>query len=606
MGRGKGLVINSADQLHKDWPNLVDCDVLALSQPLGLPDGTVILAAYSDQQEVQHQPTEIHLPKRELIECLHGNSLSGGALLIVHGLDAWLRFFSDSQGILVDCPALRCTRLLAYLLDPPEKAEDESDVDLTLEALVRRYLELPYPSWGVWLQGKHYPEALYRRLWEDARLTYQLWHKFTAEIYADEDKEFLALYNNVELPMVRILVDMELQGVHVDKVGAAQRLREINSELIPLQQQITQLVGSWVNPNSPLQVRPFFSWFLQQPYMGPINDEAFEDLSAKHPALHLMLRFRKLSRDWSFLTMAADTETGRVHSRHHQCRIATGRISCTNPPLQNIRKEIREQYVLPAPGHLLVEADYKQAEARLLAYYSRDEKLQEIFSDESKDVFEETAAHFNRLFTEYDVKLSRDDAKTLFYSITYGASGEKVESALGIDPEIANTIVYIFKENLYPGVGRMIERVREHLVEFGRKGRYVETPWGRRRMFDRRLISLYDPKTPLQKKDPVRDPEVRKAFNFLLQGTVADMIKQVQVQLDRFLKKRGMQSRVILNLHDGLYLSVPPDEYPTVEQLVRETMESDRFMEKLQEFAHTDAKIPLRAEIKILREDAND
>jgi DNA polymerase I len=249
---------------------------------------------------------------------------------------------------------------------------------------------------------------------------------------------------------------------------------------------------------------------------------------------------------------------------------------------------------------LLVEADYKQAEARLLAYFTRDERLQEIFVDESRDVFEETVVHFNSLFAEYDVRLSRDDAKTLFYSITYGASGEKVASALDIDPEIANTIVYIFKENLYPGVGRLVERVREYLVEFGRKGRYVETPWGRRRMFDRRLISLFDPKQPLQKKDPIRDPEVRKAFNFLLQGTAADMIKQVQVNLDQAYKEMGMQSRVILNLHDGLYMTVPPDEYPAVQQFVRETMESERFMEKLQEFAHTDAVIPLKAEIKIL------
>jgi DNA polymerase-1 len=421
-----------------------------------------------------------------------------------------------------------------------------------------------------------------------------------AQIDADGGKELPGLYHAVELPMVRILVAMELQGVRVDKVGAVRGLGEIRLELSDLEKRIIELGGSWANPNSPQHMRNIFSWLQKEPYTGLINDEAFTDFSGQHPAISLMLQYRKLSRDLSFLELASESENGRVHPRYHQCRIATGRVSCTDPALQNIRKEIREQYVLPEHRHLLVEADYKQAEARLLAYYSRDEKLQEIFTDESKDVFEETAVHFNRLFTEYDVKLSRDDAKTLFYSITYGATGEKVASALGIDPEIANTIVYIFKENLYPGVARLIEGVREYLLEFGRKGRYVETPWGRRRMFDRRLISLYDPDTPLQKKDPMRDPEVRKAFNFLLQGTVADMIKQVQVKLDRLLKKWGTESRVILNLHDGLYLTIPPDEHPAVEQLVRETMESDRFMEKLQEFAHTDAKLPLRAEIKIL------
>jgi DNA polymerase I-like protein with 3'-5' exonuclease and polymerase domains len=298
MGGGEGLVINSVDQFLREWPPAAGSDVLALSQPLDLPDGTVIVAAYGNSLRKWHEFTAIHLPKPELIECLARNSLTGSPLLIVHGLDAWLRFFSGTNRSLLDNPALRCTRLLAYLLDPPEKVEDESDAELTLEALVRRYLQVPYFTWGVWLQGEYYPKALYKRLWEDARLTFQLWHKLMDEIDAEQDKEFLALYHDVELPMVRILVDMELQGVRVDEAGATQRLIQVRHELIQLQQQITQLVGSWVNPNRPQQVRPFLSWLLQQPYAGKINDEAFENLVPRHPALIFMLRYRKLSRDW--------------------------------------------------------------------------------------------------------------------------------------------------------------------------------------------------------------------------------------------------------------------------------------------------------------------
>jgi len=600
------MLISSSGQFQEFCSTLEQSDLNVLSHPLELQDGGVLLAVYNEQL-ARHNPwVVIWLPHTEIVRAFREYFPWDDSLVVVHGLKAWLRFFTEAGKMLLDSPNFRCTRLLGYLLDPPEKAEEETEADPTLEALVRRYLKTDYPSWGLWLQDHTCPEGLYKRLWEDARFTYLLWQKLTKKIHPKHDKEFLSLYQDIELPMARVLLDMEINGVRVDKEAAVLKIDSVKRELEKTEEQITRLIGSWVNPNSHLQVRPFLSWLQGEPFTGAISDETLRDFEDRHPAISLMLEYRLLSRDKSFLEIAGNAENDRVYPHYHQCRIATGRVSCTDPSLQNMRRDLRETYLLPEPGHLLVEADYKQAEARLLAYFSQDQELCDILANENLDIFEQTASELNRKNEFTEITFDRTKAKLLFYSVTYGASASKLAGALKIEEDLADWIINAFKNWLYPGVGRLIDRVRELLVEQGRKGRYVETPWGRRRMFDRRLISLYDLKHPSEPKDPASDPEVRRAFNFLLQGSVADLIKHVQVRLDRIFKEKSMQSRVILNLHDGLYLTVPPEEYSETERIVREAMESDEFIERLQEFVGEEKFIipnivvPLKAEIKIL------
>ena len=161
--------------------------------------------------------------------------------------------------------------------------------------------------------------------------------------------------------MIRILLKMELQGVHVDQNAALAMLDKVSDELVSLREQIESLIGSWVNPNSPNQIRPFFAWVLGEPFAGAINDDAFEDLAERHPTISLMLQYRIASRNATFFNLVAQSKDGRVFPKYHQCRIATGRISVTDPALQNIQRDLRQSYLLPEPGHYLVEADYKQA-----------------------------------------------------------------------------------------------------------------------------------------------------------------------------------------------------------------------------------------------------
>ena len=215
--------------------------------------------------------------------------------------------------------------------------------------------------WGFWLQQKSYPDALYERLWEDAQLTYRLWLSLWSQIDPEQDAGFIDLYEQIELPLIRILLDMELRGIRVDWEGAAKESAAVKEELKSLQQQIVNSTGSWINPNSPGQVQQFFNAILGGLFSEQITDEAFVDLQDKPPAVEPMLQYRKLSRDIHFLKLASKTRDGRLYPRYHQCRISTGRISITDPPLQSIRKDLRETYLLPEPGHLLVEADFRQA-----------------------------------------------------------------------------------------------------------------------------------------------------------------------------------------------------------------------------------------------------
>ena len=218
---------------------------------------------------------------------------------------------------------------------------------------------------------------------------------------------------------------------------------------------------------------------------------------------------------------------------------------------------LRELHVLPEPGHYLIEADYKQAEARALAFFTGDPRLAAILADANRDLFDEIAQDFGARQHEHGMAIDRGQAKTLFYSVIYGVSARRLAHTLGIDEDLAQSLIHHLKSGLFPKVGEYIESLRERLIKRGRKDRYLETPWGRRRRFDRRMLSLRNSSCGGQ-KDPSTDPEVRRAFNFLLQGTVADIIKQVQLRLDKTFTDHLMDSRVILNLHDGLYLSVPP------------------------------------------------
>src|SRR5208283_2306408 len=212
----EALLIDTAEAFMRLCSLVRGMTVQVLSYPLKLPDGKTVMAVYSPELEDLYEWVCLEMPKVQILELIHTHYPFQDSIVVVHGLKEWLKHFSSPLGLGTDSPNFRCTRLLAYLLDPPEKAEDETEADLTLQALVDRYLEgTPYPLWGVWVNQYPYPEVVYRRLWEDARYTYLLWQTLTGGLSSEGDGLLLDLYHHIELPFMRVLLDMELRGVRV-------------------------------------------------------------------------------------------------------------------------------------------------------------------------------------------------------------------------------------------------------------------------------------------------------------------------------------------------------------------------------------------------------
>lgn len=311
-----------------------------------------------------------------------------------------------------------------------------------------------------------------------------------------------------------------------------------------------------------------------------ISDDTLWQFATSSPAISYIARYRKITRNAAFLRTAAGSPSGFVHATFSQCSTSTGRLAVRNPPLQAIRRNTRKVYLLPDESHVMVEADYSQAEARLLAVASEAPVLCGIFADdgspeletarrghlgslyalwsENRDFHLITARWLSRLL---NTSITRDNSKMVMYAISYGMSARSLSMQLRISVDQAEAVINAFYET-YPGVWEWKQRVIADLTKqgkrFGIASRYLRTPSGRRRMFDRSFTEY--------------EGDERRAINFLLQGQVADLIKQAQVRLCRELLQRKMKARIVLQLHDALYLSVPEDEISSAVDLMESAM----------------------------------
>ncbi len=360
-------------------------------------------------------------------------------------------------------------------------------------------------------------------------------------------------------------------------------LRSTESVLAALLNRIRQSVTSIAdfNPLNREHVTTFLMSECGIDLAGrSIDDDLLDDLAATVPAARYIARYRKLKSKIDFLKGAASSD-GYIHATYSQCSVSTGRLAVRNPALQAISRNTRKLYLLPDEGHVLMEADYSQAEARLMAVLSRDPVLCAIFAERGGDEVEvqrlkdlgalyylwQQNDDFHTITAEWlgtavGRPVSRDESKTVMYAISYGMSPGSLALKLRISPDQAEKIIEAFFF-LYPQVKEWKREIIKELTDRGKKYgiavRYLRTPMGRRRMFDRSM-----------RDDP---GEARRAVNFLLQGQVADLIKQAQVQIYRKLLQKKMKSRIVLQLHDALYLSAPPDEVKAVEVLVKRAME---------------------------------
>jgi DNA polymerase-1 len=381
-----------------------------------------------------------------------------------------------------------------------------------------------------------------------------------------------ALYEEIEVPLVRVLARMERAGVRVDEGKLAELRAVLEAELSQLERRIYDLAGGEFKINSPRQLQQVLFEKLALPpakrtKTGFSTDESvLEELALQHELPAAILEHRRVAKLLSTYVEAlpafVNPETGRIHTSFDQTVAATGRLSSSNPNLQNIPirtpagERIREAFI-PAEGRLLFSADYSQIELRILAHLSGDEALVEAFRS-GDDVHVRTASQVFGVPVAQVTPEQRSRVKAINFGIIYGSSAFGIARQLGIAQQEARDHIRVYFER-YPGVRRWLD---EAVVRARRQG-YAETLAGRRR----HLPELRSSNRVL------RAAAERMAVNSVIQGTAADLIKRAMVEIDRQLEgNEGLRARMILQVHDELVFEVPPAELPALQALVLDRM----------------------------------
>ena len=461
--------------------------------------------------------------------------------------------------------------LASFVLDPGRRSH-------ALDELARERLGMEMQTYGG-VAGKGRAERPFaevpladaaRYCCADSEMVLRLEAAFRPEL---EDHRLLPLLETIEMPLVPVLVDMEATGVLIDRVLLGEIGRGFAKELGALEQEIYRAAGGDFNINSTPQLRTVLFDKLQLPVLkrtktGASTDfEVLEQLAAMgHDVPRLMIEYRELSKLKSTYVDALPAfihpETGRVHTSYNQTGAATGRLSSSDPNLQNIPvrtprgEAIRRAFVAP-PGHLLLTADYSQIELRLLAHLSGDPAFVEAF-ERGGDIHRQTAAVIFGV-AENDVTAEmRARAKTINFGTIYGQGPFALSRQLGITQDEAKAFIQQYFER-FSGVRRWLDAI----VEEARQRGYVETLFGRRRY----ITELKD------KNFNVRAFGERTATNSPLQGSAADLIKIAMIRIHAALPAAGIKARMLLQVHDELVFEVPEGERATAAALVKREME---------------------------------
>ena len=388
------------------------------------------------------------------------------------------------------------------------------------------------------------------------------------------DKALWKLYNDVELPLVPVLREMEQAGVRIDTGKLHEAEIQLSTELTEIEQQIYALAGKEFNINSPRQVGELLFDTLQldgkakksKTGQYTTSEEVLLGLKDKHPIVSKILDYRELkkliSTYVSTLPSYIDPRDGKIHTTYNQTVTATGRLSSSNPNLQNLpirseRGKLIREAVIPDEGCLFLSADYSQIELRLLAHFSGDTHLVEAFR-EGQDIHAATAAKIFNIPIEQVTKDQRRRAKTANFGIIYGISAFGLSQQLDCPRSEAKQLIDDYFA-AFPGVVQYIE----HQKELARQRGYAETLFGRKR---------YLPDI-LSHNATVRSFAERNAVNAPIQGTAADIIKMAMVSIHRRLHEEGMQTQMIMQVHDELNFNVPANEVERARTLVLEEMQ---------------------------------
>ena len=385
------------------------------------------------------------------------------------------------------------------------------------------------------------------------------------------EQELWHLFSEVEMALVPVLVDMEMNGILLDTDLLRRMSMELGQQLVRLEKDIYSSVGHQFNINSPQQLGNVLFAELKLPQSRKTKTgysteaSVMEALRGVHPVIEFILEYRQLSKLKSTyvdaLPVLINHRTGRVHTSFNQTGTTTGRLSSSEPNLQNIpvRGElacrIRKAIIAP-PGTYLLGADYSQIDLRALAHLSGDTALLAAFAQD-EDIHTMTASRLFGTPTEDVTYEMRRHAKTVNFGVIYGMSGHGLEQATGLSREEAAQFIARYFER-YPGVKPYLEATKEQARKLG----YVQTVLGRRRFIPE--ISSAN--------RMVREAAERMAINAPVQGTSADIIKVAMINLHREMERRNLKSKMLLQIHDDLLFEVPEPEVEDMKALVGELM----------------------------------
>jgi len=405
---------------------------------------------------------------------------------------------------------------------------------------------------------------------EDADITWRLAEKLLPQLPAEQPER---LFYDVEMPLVEVLTRMEWRGVRIDAGFLGQLSGEMAIKMENLEQEIHRLAGGPFNINSPKQLGEILFEKLHLPKGKKTktgwstNVEVLTDLAEQHEIAAKILDYRSLNKlkgTYSdALPKLINPASGRLHTSFNQAITATGRLSSSDPNLQNIPirtaegRRIREAF-LPKEGWTLLSADYSQVELRVMAHMADVPALKESFAA-GEDIHKRTASEIFTVFPEMVSDEMRRQAKTINFGVLYGMGAFSLGKDLGISRKEAQEFIDHYFER-YPEVHDYLEAKKAE----AREHQYVTTILGRRCAIPEINSS----------NGAIRSYAERNAINYPIQGSAADIIKVAMVNIDRRLREGNLQTRMLLQVHDELVFEVPPEELERVEELVREDMEN--------------------------------
>ncbi len=555
-----GVDILSEEQMASYWPKLEAADHVTI---LPLPSLDAVTVSV-DVSETESLLLDIRAARYQGdYHALLCRLFSGSVRKIAHGVKAICEALAGEglpmEGFVFD------TELAAYLLDPTAGS-------YALDKLVLQYFkqELEAPVYRN--------EDAFTPLSDDLNAQTR-WYEDTSWIEALyetlspmlEENQLTKVMTDIELPLCPVLAEMEQAGVLVDRQALVDFGEMLSGDIDKAQQEIYTLAGCEFNINSTQQLGKVLFEDLNLPTFKKTkrgystNADVLEKLKPYHPIIQQILDYRQLTKLKSTyvdgLTKVIGQD-GRIHTSFQNTVTATGRLSSTEPNLQNIPvrtplgAEMRKMF-MAAPGNMLVDADYSQIELRLLAHIAHDEAMIQGFQT-GADIHTATAAQVFGVEENQVTKQMRSSAKAVNFGIVYGISAFSLAQDIGVSNYQAKEYMQRYFDK-YAGI-RMYQK---NIVQKAKEDGYVSTEFGRRRWLPELNSSNFN----------LRSFGERVALNMPIQGTAADIIKLAMIRVDRRLKEEGLKGRLVLQVHDELIVECPESEGERIAQLLEQEME---------------------------------